>query len=80
MSQETYINKVLKRSRMENCSPTAAPIVKGDMFSLDQCSKNDLEREQIRDIPYASTVGSLMYAQVCMRLDIAYAIGVLGRY
>ena len=65
---------------MENCSPTTAPIVKGDMFSLDQCSKNDLGREQIRDIPYASTVGSLMYAQVCMRLDIAYAIGVLGRY
>jgi len=31
-------------------------------------------------VPYASVVGSLMYAQVCTRPDIAYAVGVLGRY
>ena len=44
LSQETYINKVLKRFRMENCSSTIAPIMKGDMFSLDQYRKNNLER------------------------------------
>ena len=65
---------------MKNCSLNPAPIVKGDKFSLDQCPKNNLEREQIRVIPYASIVGSLMYAQVFTRLDITYAIGVLGRY
>ena len=32
------------------------------------------------NIPYASVVGSLMYAQVCTRPDIAYAVGMLGRY
>ena len=31
-------------------------------------------------IPYASTVGSLMYAQTCTRLDISFAVGMLGRY
>lgn len=30
--------------------------------------------------PYASLVGSLMYAQVCTRPDLALAISVLGRY
>ena len=35
LSQETYINKVLKRSWMEDCSPTIAPILKGDRFNLD---------------------------------------------
>ena len=34
----------------------------------------------MKNIPYALAIGSLMYAQVCTRLDIAYAIGVLGRY
>ena len=34
----------------------------------------------MKNIPYASVVGSLMYAQVCTRPDIAYAVGVLGRY
>ncbi|RVW47187.1 Retrovirus-related Pol polyprotein from transposon TNT 1-94 [Vitis vinifera] len=48
--------------------------VKGDRFNLDQCPKNDLEREQMKNIPYASAVGSLMYAQVCTRPDIAFAV------
>ncbi|XP_075111825.1 secreted RxLR effector protein 161-like [Nicotiana tabacum] len=34
----------------------------------------------MKDIPYASLVGSLMYAQVCTRPDIAFAVGMLGRY
>ncbi|KAL0386504.1 UNVERIFIED_CONTAM: Retrovirus-related Pol polyprotein from transposon TNT 1-94 [Sesamum latifolium] len=41
---------------------------------------NDLEWEQMKDIPYASAIGSLMYAQVCTRPDIAFAVGMLGRY
>jgi hypothetical protein len=31
-------------------------------------------------IPYASVVGSLIYAMVCMRLDIAHAVGVVSRF
>ena len=34
----------------------------------------------MKNIPYASVVGSLKYAQVCTRHDIAFAVGVLGRY
>ncbi|KAL4310044.1 hypothetical protein GQ457_01G035740 [Hibiscus cannabinus] len=80
LSQETYINKVLERFRMKDCSPSVAPIVKGDKFNLNQCPKNEFEREQMKNIPYASVVGSLMYAQVCTRPDIAFAVGMLGRY
>ena len=80
LSQETYINKVLEKFRMKVCSPNVAPIMKGDKLSLNQCSKNDLEKESMKNIPYASAVGSLMYAQVCTRPDIAYAVGVLERY
>lgn len=80
LSRENYINKVLERFWMKNCSPSVAPIMKGDKFHLDQSPKNDFEREQISNIPYASTVGSLMYAQVCTRPDIAFAIRMLGRY
>ncbi|XP_057483946.1 secreted RxLR effector protein 161-like [Actinidia eriantha] len=34
----------------------------------------------MKNIPYASAIGSLMYAHVCTRPDIAYVIGMLGRY
>ncbi|RVW47612.1 Retrovirus-related Pol polyprotein from transposon TNT 1-94 [Vitis vinifera] len=80
LSQRAYIEKILKRFNMHNCKSTKAPIVKGDKFSKAQCPQNDDEREEMRTIPYSSMVGSLMYAQVCTRLDIAFVVGMLGRY
>ncbi|GMI78221.1 cysteine-rich RLK (RECEPTOR-like protein kinase) 8 [Hibiscus trionum] len=80
LSQETYINKVLERFWMKDCSPNVAPFVKGAKFDLNQCPKNEFEREKMKNIPYASVVGSLMYVQVCTRPDIAFVVGMLGRY
>ena len=65
---------------MKMCKAVGVPIVKGDKLSDEQCPKNDLEKDAIKTIPYASVVGSLMYAQVCMRLDIALIVNVIGRY
>jgi hypothetical protein len=80
LSQKSYIEKVLKRYGMQDCKPGDTPVAKGDKFSLNQCPKNDFEKREIQKIPYASVVGSLMYAQVCTRPDIAYITGILGRY
>ncbi|GJY87019.1 hypothetical protein Tco_0501647 [Tanacetum coccineum] len=80
LSQRAYINKILKKYIMQNCSPTVAPVVKGDKFGAYQCLKNKLEQEEMRLKPYASVVGSLAYAQVCTHPDIAYITGMLGCY
>ena len=80
LSQKGYINKILERFRMEKRSAGIVPIQKGDKFSQMQCPKNDLERKVMDSIPYASVVGSLMYAQTCTRPDISFAVGMLGRY
>ena len=45
-----------------------------------QYPNNDMEKKQMEAIPYASVVGSLMYAQTCTRPDISFAVGMLGRY
>ena len=34
----------------------------------------------MKNVRYSSTVGSLMYAQVCTWPDIAFVVGVLGRF
>ena len=47
---------------MKDYSPSIAPIVKGNKLSLNQCLKNDLDKESMKNIPYTSAVGSLMYA------------------
>ena len=31
-------------------------------------------------VPYASAIGSLMYAMICTRPDISHAVGVASRY
>ena len=65
---------------MKDSNPGNTPVAKGDKFSLAQCPTNPLERAEMHKIPYSSVVGSLMYAQVCTRPDIAFIVGVLGRY
>ena len=80
LSRRIYIEKVLKRFGMQECKSGDTPVAKGDKFSLKQCPKGNLEIQEMQKIPYAPAVGSLMYAQVCMRPDIAYIVGVLGRY
>ena len=56
LSHKAYINKVLERFKMDKCSTSPVPIQKGDKFSFMQCPKNDLERKQIENMPYASVV------------------------
>ncbi|RVW58138.1 Retrovirus-related Pol polyprotein from transposon TNT 1-94 [Vitis vinifera] len=80
LSQKSYIDKVLSRFGMSNCAPGDTFVAKGDKFSLHQCSKNELEKKDMERFPYASTVGSLMYAQVCTHSNIAYIVGMLCRY
>ena len=36
--------------------------------------------DHMSKVPYVSTIGSLMYAIVCTRPDIAHAVGVVSRF
>ncbi len=76
-----YLRKhILKKYNMHNCSASPAPIMKGDKYGKFQCPKNEYEVAQMKSIPYASVVRSIMYAQVCTRPDLAFVTGMLGRY
>ena len=35
---------------------------------------------EMAKVPYASAIGSLMYAMLCTRLDIAYAVSVTSMF
>ena len=80
LSQKSYIEKTITRFGMHDCKPGDTHVAKGDKFSLSQCPKNNFEIQEMQQIPYASAIGSLMYAQVCTHPDIAYIVGMLGRY
>jgi hypothetical protein len=80
LSQKAYLEKVLKKFSMHACNPTTAPIVKGDKYVSFQSFKNQYEIDQMKSVTYASAVGSLMYAQVCTRPDLAFVTRMLDRY
>ncbi|KAJ9675458.1 hypothetical protein PVL29_024402 [Vitis rotundifolia] len=49
-------------------------------LSSKQTPSSEKEKEEMQKVPYASIVGSLMYAMVCTRPDIAHTIGVVNRF
>ena len=65
---------------MQNFKKGLTPFRKGITLSNENSPKTEEEKEQMRNIPYASAVGSLMYAMLCTRPDICYAVGIVSRY
>ncbi|KAK1572908.1 hypothetical protein QYE76_027175, partial [Lolium multiflorum] len=58
-----------------NCSKYLADLKSGLVKK-----KKEEERERMSQIPYASAVGSIMYAMLCTRPDIAHAVSLTSRY
>ena len=65
---------------MDNSKKGLLPFKHGLVFSKDQCPKTQEERDCIAGVPYASVVGNLMYAVLCTRPDIYFAIGMVSKY
>ena len=49
-------------------------------LSKTQCPTTAEHREKMKDVPYASAIGSIMYAMLCTRPDVCLAISIVGRY
>ena len=65
---------------MSNSKPVSTPLASHFKLSLRQCPTSEKEKAEMKKIPYASPVGSLMYQMVCTRPDIAHAVGVVSRF
>ena len=65
---------------MQNAKSVDTPMEKGKILSIDQCPKTEEEKKYMEKVPYASVVGSLMYAMLCTRPDICFAVGMVSRY
>lgn len=68
MYQEQYIAKILRRFGMENCNPANTPLAPGVMY--EKLNENEIFEDTTK---YRSAIGSLMFAAVATRPDIAFA-------
>ncbi|MCE8502524.1 DDE-type integrase/transposase/recombinase, partial [Latilactobacillus sakei] len=80
LSQSAYVDKILHRFGMQDSKRGLLPLSHGVSLSKDQSPKTSQESERMKNIPYASAVGSLMYAMICTRPDIAKAVSVVSRF
>ncbi len=82
LSQSQYIDTVLLRCNMFDCNPSLTPFesnVKISSFPEDTEVLHEISING-KTVSYRTVVGSLMYAMMGTRPDIAYLVGVLGRY
>ncbi|KAJ9553286.1 LOW QUALITY PROTEIN: hypothetical protein OSB04_017331 [Centaurea solstitialis] len=80
LSQSTYIDKILKRFRMDESKKGFIPMQHGIVLSKTQCPISSQEQDRMKSVPYASAIGSIMYAMLCTRPDVAYSVSVTSRY
>jgi len=52
----------------------------GIYLSKTQSHLTDEERYQMHDVPYALAIGSIMYAMICTRTDVLYALSATSKY
>nr|GEV48213.1 putative polyprotein [Tanacetum cinerariifolium] len=80
VSQEKYTEKVLQAFFVDQSKPASTPLAAH--FNLDQSTipGTDKEVKCMKTVPYSSVVGSLMYAMVCTRPDLAHTVSVVSRF
>ncbi|KAJ9547435.1 hypothetical protein OSB04_019978 [Centaurea solstitialis] len=80
LSQSTYIDKILKKFRMDESKKGFIPMQHGIVLSKTPCPVSSQDQDKMRSVPYASAIGSIMYAMLCTRPDVAYSVSVTSRY
>ncbi|KAJ8459513.1 hypothetical protein OPV22_032439 [Ensete ventricosum] len=80
LSQSRYIDSIVKRFGMENSKRGLTPMRHRISLSMSMSPKTPEERTDMDKIPYASVIGSIMYAMLYTRPDIAHALSVTSKY
>jgi hypothetical protein len=61
---------------MQDSKKDFVPMSHGVSLCKSQCPSTSDEQEKMSVIPYASAIGSIMYAMLCICPDIAYTLSV----
>ena len=80
LSQKSYIDTILKRFGLEDAKAYATPMVPGTTYSKSDCPSTPAEADRMKKVPYRKAIGSLMYASVATRPDIAFAVSTLSQF
>nr|GEW89305.1 hypothetical protein [Tanacetum cinerariifolium] len=80
LSQNAYLDKIIKRYRMDNSKCGSIPMQVDLYLSKSQCATTSAEMKRMQNFPYASAIGSIMYVVRCTRHDVAFAQNITRRF
>nr|GEW67281.1 hypothetical protein [Tanacetum cinerariifolium] len=80
LGQSAYIEKILKRYCMDNSKRRSITMQEKLKLSKSQGDSTPAEMKRMQNVPYASAVGSIMYAVRCTRPDVAFAQNKTSRF
>jgi len=80
LSQRRYIQDICERYGMADANTVCTPLDPNVTLSVAQSPQSDTERAEMKSIPYQNITGSLLYAAMATRPDIAFAVGSLCRF
>jgi hypothetical protein len=69
LSQEKYIEKVLLKLKMGKARELSCRLAPHFKLRKNQCPSTEKMENKMKNVPYASTDGSLMYDMVCTKPD-----------
>jgi hypothetical protein len=80
ISQQHYLEELLKELNMQDCKPSTTPMSKGEVNALTAGDTGGKKLDVNGHALYRQIVGKLMYAMVGTRPDLAYTLSILGRF
>ncbi|GJZ26942.1 retrotransposon protein, putative, ty1-copia subclass [Tanacetum coccineum] len=80
LCQSAYIEIILKRYFMENSKRGTIPMQEKLKLSKSQGASTPAEKKHMQNVPYASAVGSIVYALRCTRPDVAFAQNIKSQF
>jgi hypothetical protein len=79
LSIARYVDKMCNEFRLTDANPMPTPEAPGQQLHKKHDAQNEEERQRMAGAPYRELVGSLLYAQVAARPDIAHGQGEPAR-
>ena len=80
LSQHAYIEAIITRFNFDDLKPSSIPIDPSAPLSKSQSPNKLQDIAKMRNVPYREAVGSLMYAAMGTRPDIAFATSTVAQF
>ena len=74
----SFVEKLFKRFKLSEKQSVTTPLPENFEASLE--AAGDCDEQYFADFQYREKLGSVLYYMICMRPDLAYAVGMLAHY